>query len=96
MDVDGRVLRYDSLSKLLSSGLRLGMVTGPEALVTRIALHMQATELHCSGVSQAVAAALFEHWRTASNGGANLGFTHANANEKEGASDDGNDGSRLE
>jgi kynurenine/2-aminoadipate aminotransferase len=28
MDVDGRVLRFDSLSKVISSGLRIGWVTG--------------------------------------------------------------------
>ena len=36
MDVDGRVLRFDSFSKLLSSGLRVGFVTGPPALIERI------------------------------------------------------------
>lgn len=53
---DARVLRFDSLSKVLSSGMRLGFVTGPQALVDRIHLHMQATELHASGLSQAAAA----------------------------------------
>ncbi|ESP03599.1 hypothetical protein LOTGIDRAFT_224237 [Lottia gigantea] len=52
MDVDGRVLRFDSFSKLLSSGMRVGVVTGPKAIVNRIALHMQASVMHTSGISQ--------------------------------------------
>lgn len=39
LDTDGRVLRFDSMSKILSSGLRIGWVTGPPALVERIDLH---------------------------------------------------------
>lgn len=39
MDVDGRVLRLDSMSKILSSGMRIGWVTGPPALVNRIDVH---------------------------------------------------------
>ena len=41
MDIEGRVLRFDSFSKVLSSGLRLGFVTGPPQLIERINLHMQ-------------------------------------------------------
>lgn len=33
MDVDGRVLRFDSMSKILSSGLRVGWATGPAELI---------------------------------------------------------------
>lgn len=62
MDVDGRVLRFDSFSKVLSSGLRVGLVSGPQALVERIDLHTQASNLHASGLSQAAILALFEHW----------------------------------
>ena len=39
---DGRVLRFDSLSKVLSSGVRVGWVTGAPAMVERISLHQQA------------------------------------------------------
>jgi kynurenine/2-aminoadipate aminotransferase len=41
MDVDGRVLRFDSFSKVLSAGIRLGYVSGPQQLVERIMLHEQ-------------------------------------------------------
>uniref|UniRef100_H0UXR3 Kynurenine/alpha-aminoadipate aminotransferase, mitochondrial n=1 Tax=Cavia porcellus TaxID=10141 RepID=H0UXR3_CAVPO len=48
MDVDGRVIRADSFSKILSSGLRLGFVTGPKPLVERIVLHTQVSSIHAS------------------------------------------------
>eukprot|EP01112_Ceratiomyxa_fruticulosa_P024360 TRINITY_DN996_c0_g1_i1.p1 TRINITY_DN996_c0_g1~~TRINITY_DN996_c0_g1_i1.p1 ORF type:complete len:501 (-),score=122.09 TRINITY_DN996_c0_g1_i1:88-1389(-) len=62
LDVQGRVLRFDSFSKVLSSGLRLGWVTGPSPLVERMQLHQQASCLHPSGVSQGLALALLEKW----------------------------------
>ncbi|KAI9327887.1 pyridoxal phosphate-dependent transferase [Obelidium mucronatum] len=62
MDVDGRVLRFDSFSKILSAGVRVGWVTGPKALVERIALHSQASILHASGMSQMLVYKVLEHW----------------------------------
>ena len=62
MDTQGRVMRFDSLSKILSSGLRLGFVTGPDDLMVRLNLHTQASNLHPSGVSQALCAKLLTHW----------------------------------
>ena len=41
LDTEGRVIRFDSFSKILSSGVRLGFVTGPKELIQRIVLHMQ-------------------------------------------------------
>lgn len=52
MDVEGRVLRFDSMSKVLSSGLRLGWVTGPKPLIQNIELHIQSSYLHSSTLSQ--------------------------------------------
>ncbi|TNM93607.1 hypothetical protein fugu_001783 [Takifugu bimaculatus] len=48
MDVDGRIIRTDSFSKILSSGLRIGFVTGPKPLVDRVVLHIQASTMHTS------------------------------------------------
>jgi len=70
LDVDGRVVRTDSFSKILSAGLRLGLVTGPEPLLERINLHNQASLLHPSGLSQMAATLLFRHWRVGEEGGA--------------------------
>ena len=41
MDTEARVVRFDSFSKILSSGIRLGFVTGPKPIIDRIVLHMQ-------------------------------------------------------
>lgn len=62
MDVDGRLLRFDSTSKLVAAGIRLGWVTGPAPLVQRIELNLQAQSLHASALSQAILLRLFEHW----------------------------------
>jgi len=62
MDVDGRVLRFDSFSKVLSSGLRLGFVTGPKPLVDRIMLHVQVSVLHATSLSQFVVLELLKRW----------------------------------
>uniref|UniRef100_A0A8D3D020 Kynurenine/alpha-aminoadipate aminotransferase, mitochondrial n=1 Tax=Scophthalmus maximus TaxID=52904 RepID=A0A8D3D020_SCOMX len=52
MDVDGRIIRTDSFSKILSSGLRIGFVTGPKPLVERVVLHIQASTMHTSTFTQ--------------------------------------------
>ncbi|KAJ8028785.1 Kynurenine/alpha-aminoadipate aminotransferase, mitochondrial [Holothuria leucospilota] len=62
IDVDGRVLRFDSFSKVLSAGIRVGFVSGPRALIYRIQLHMEASVLHSSAVSQMIIFKLLEKW----------------------------------
>eukprot|EP00698_Gefionella_okellyi_P023302 TRINITY_DN7923_c0_g1_i1.p1 TRINITY_DN7923_c0_g1~~TRINITY_DN7923_c0_g1_i1.p1 ORF type:complete len:432 (+),score=71.44 TRINITY_DN7923_c0_g1_i1:1713-3008(+) len=62
LDVDGRVLRFDSLSKVLSSGMRLGWCSGPAPLLERMTLHQQTSSLHASALSQAVVSALLNKW----------------------------------
>lgn len=62
MDVDGRVLRFDSFSKILSSGIRIGWVSGPKPLINRIVLHTQAANLHPSGLSQTFALSILRRW----------------------------------
>ena len=62
MDDEGRVLRFDSLSKVLSSGIRIGWCTGPSPLIQQIHLHQQASSLHTSGLSQGIVAALLKTW----------------------------------
>lgn len=52
LDVEGRVIRFDSMSKVLSSGLRLAWLTGPKQLVNNIELHIQSDMLHSSTLSQ--------------------------------------------
>ncbi|XP_077984374.1 kynurenine/alpha-aminoadipate aminotransferase, mitochondrial-like [Glandiceps talaboti] len=62
LDVDGRVLRSDSFSKILSSGLRLGFMTGPKLLMDRLKLHVQASVLHTSSLTQTLAIKLLDDW----------------------------------
>ncbi|KAM7366400.1 hypothetical protein PAMP_015841 [Pampus punctatissimus] len=62
MDVDGRIIRTDSFSKILSSGLRLGFVTGPKPLVDRVVLHIQASTLHTSTFTQLIVSQLLHSW----------------------------------
>lgn len=38
----GRVLRFDSLSKILSSGIRIGFASGPEPLLQALDMHVGA------------------------------------------------------
>jgi len=63
MDVEGRVLRFDSFSKLLSAGFRLGYVTGPTDIVNHIITHIQSTSLNCSGPSQIMSWKLLQKWK---------------------------------
>ncbi|KAJ3968503.1 TdiD protein [Lentinula raphanica] len=58
----GRVLRFDSFSKIVSGGLRLGWATGPQMLVDAIDLHGSSSNLQASGMSQMVVIKLLRHW----------------------------------
>ncbi|XP_070977567.1 kynurenine/alpha-aminoadipate aminotransferase, mitochondrial-like [Oncorhynchus clarkii lewisi] len=62
MDVDGRIIRTDSFSKILSSGLRIGFVTGPKPLVDRVVLHIQASTMHTSTFPQLMVSQLLHGW----------------------------------
>merc|ERR1719228_3139626 len=62
LDTEGRVVRFDSFSKILSSGIRLGFVTGPKPVIERIMLHMQVSVLHASSLSQVLVSNLLEQW----------------------------------
>ncbi|KAJ3395108.1 hypothetical protein HDU92_006193 [Lobulomyces angularis] len=61
-DKEQRVLRFDSFSKILSSGMRVGWATGPKPLIERLTLHGQASSLHTSNISQTFVLKILEHW----------------------------------
>jgi kynurenine/2-aminoadipate aminotransferase len=61
-DVDGRVLRLDSMSKIVSSGLRVGWASGPKQLIEVVQLDQQVSSIHPSGISMAVTMSILEHW----------------------------------
>ena len=56
----GHVIRFDSASKVLSGGMRLGFATGPKALCHAIDVAHSANNLHTSGIAQGVALALMK------------------------------------
>ncbi|WRT69201.1 uncharacterized protein IL334_006185 [Kwoniella shivajii] len=58
----GHVIRFDSFSKLLSAGLRLGFATGPKEITHAIDVVTAGANLHTSGVSQGVTLRLMQHW----------------------------------
>ncbi|VVC44503.1 Pyridoxal phosphate-dependent transferase, subdomain 2,Pyridoxal phosphate-dependent transferase [Cinara cedri] len=62
MDTEGRVLRFDSFSKIMSSGLRAGFVTGPTRLLRQMELHMQTSSMHTSSLSQVLLYKLLFSW----------------------------------
>ncbi|UZJ57569.1 hypothetical protein CBS101457_006889 [Exobasidium rhododendri] len=58
----GWVIRFDSFSKIISGGMRVGYVTGPSVIVDAIDLETSSANLQGSGASQAIVLALLEHW----------------------------------
>ncbi|KAL0067766.1 hypothetical protein AAF712_005206 [Marasmius tenuissimus] len=58
----GRVVRFDSLSKILSAGLRFGFVSGPERLLNVIDAHTGTSNLQSSSVVQVIALGLLKTW----------------------------------
>uniref|UniRef100_H2ZC30 Aminotransferase class I/classII large domain-containing protein n=1 Tax=Ciona savignyi TaxID=51511 RepID=H2ZC30_CIOSA len=62
LDVDGRVIRCDSMSKVMSSGLRLGWISGAHPFIERLILHQQASLLHTSTFVQMMVSGLLDQW----------------------------------
>lgn len=52
MDVDGRVFRMDSFSKVIAPGSRVGWITASEQIIQRYTLHGGVSQQSPSGVSQ--------------------------------------------
>ena len=62
MDEDGRVIRFDSFSKVISTGIRVGFVTGPEQLVYRLMLHTQCSISVIPPITQLLVSRLLDQW----------------------------------
>lgn len=62
-----RVLRFDSMSKILSSGMRIGFVTGPNILVNAINQSVSIIKFSslwsciCSSLENRLQAPIFKH-----------------------------------
>lgn len=52
LDTEGRVIRLDSFSKVISSGLRIGFMTATAPLIASVELHLQSSHLHAPTLSQ--------------------------------------------
>ncbi|KAJ7150604.1 pyridoxal phosphate-dependent transferase [Mycena filopes] len=59
---EGRVVRFDSFSKVLSSGMRLGYMTASPQLCTAVNLITSSTNLQPSTLSQIIAHTLLARW----------------------------------
>ncbi len=60
IDLDGRVMRLDSFSKVLSPGARVGWITASEQMIERLLRHTEVSTQHPSGISQIVLYQLLE------------------------------------
>lgn len=56
------MVRFDSFSKLLSAGIRLGFATGPKDILHAIDVNTAGANLHTSALAQAIAHSLLAHW----------------------------------
>jgi aromatic amino acid aminotransferase I len=61
LDVDGRVLRLDSLSKVLAPGSRMGWVTASEQVIEKFVRLNESSSQHPSGFSQVIVFKLLNH-----------------------------------
>ncbi|EFN75570.1 Kynurenine/alpha-aminoadipate aminotransferase mitochondrial [Harpegnathos saltator] len=62
LDTEGRVIRLDSFSKVVSSGIRVGFVTAAAPLVASVELHLQSSHLHAPTLSQVILYKLMKMW----------------------------------
>ena len=54
MDIDGRVMRMDSFSKVLTPGSRCGWITASAQIIDRFVKHANVSTQNPSGISQLV------------------------------------------
>jgi kynurenine/2-aminoadipate aminotransferase len=62
MDVDGRVIRLDSFSKIISAGFRIGFATGPTELIRRIEMVLQGSVIGAASISQVLVDGILRQW----------------------------------
>ncbi|OMJ17770.1 Aromatic amino acid aminotransferase [Smittium culicis] len=59
LDTDGRIIRLDTVSKLLAPNMRLGWITGQSNLIQKIQFHNETTIQQPCGFTQGLASKLF-------------------------------------
>ena len=62
MDTDGRVVRIDTISKIIAPGMRIGWITAPPDFVQKYGILQSQTAQFPSSVSQSVFLGLVNHW----------------------------------
>lgn len=62
LDVDGRVVRIDSFSKVLAPGVRLGWVTASNQIIERLLRIHEVTIQAPSGFTQSIVNGLLQRW----------------------------------
>jgi aromatic amino acid aminotransferase I len=62
MDVDGRVIRLDSFSKIVAPGSRVGWLVGPKPIVDAIMNRSEASTQCPSGFSVSAISAVLRAW----------------------------------
>ncbi|XP_042888947.1 kynurenine/alpha-aminoadipate aminotransferase, mitochondrial-like [Penaeus japonicus] len=62
LDTECRVLRFDSFSKTLGGGLRVGYATGAKALIEKMTLHTQVSTQCVALMSQVLVSELLRKW----------------------------------
>lgn len=63
MDVEGRVIRLDSFSKVLAPGLRFGWFVGQKNLLERLVRLHEVSIQNPSGLTQSITNALLNSWK---------------------------------
>lgn len=59
---DGRVLRFDSFSKIMAAGMRIGVATGPPPLIQAMEVMTATCQLQPPFTAQAVVQTILAHW----------------------------------
>lgn len=62
LDTEGRVMRFDSFSKIIGGGLRVGFCIGPKPLVEKMLMHQQITSQHTSNIAQVIISEMLKTW----------------------------------
>jgi len=62
MDVDGRVIRFDTISKFIAPGMRLGWIVGPPSFIDKYILLQSTTSQFPCSIAQSMFLGLMKHW----------------------------------
>jgi len=57
-----RVIRSDSFSKVISAGIRVGWITGPKEVISKMELAAQASIMHTPALIQVICSTLLTEW----------------------------------